>query len=791
MLQEDSSRDSITRFSGTARAAIRSVNRVEFDFDEDQLELRSAAAEVLTKECPATYLRSVVDEGHDPADLWRTLCALDWPGLAVPEDLGGVGASTVELGIVVEQLGYVGDPTPFLATTTQFAPVVAACGDGEQRRRFLGAVASEGRSGTVALSRSIEAQRDGDRWRLNGQASFVIDGDRVDEIAVPATTATGGIEVFVVPATDVGRARTRAFDEALHVADVDVTGVVLDGDRRLVGPDPQAGLDRALDEAVVGLAMTAVGACQRGLDMTIEYVRGREQFGVPIGSFQAVKHKIVDMYVAVERARALGTYASRVVDDDERRPLAAAMAKAAAGDAQHIVFQHAIQLFGGIGFTWENDLHLYLRRAKAAELLLGGAAEHRARVASHVLDASDGHWAVQATFDDATEAFRSEFATWLDANLPDDEEATKERPTSTAGLTPWARRWQQRLFDAGWVVPGNPPEFGGRNAGLLEQFVHQEELTRRHVVAGFNPQGLSIIAPSILSFGTDEQKQRWAVPILRGDLTAALGMSEPNAGSDLAGLRTRAVLDGDHFVVTGQKVWTSGAHDADVILAFVRTDPDAPKHKGISTLIIPTDTPGITRRPFGSITGRDDLDFNEVFFDEVVVPAENLLGELHGGWRVANGSLGHERAMLWLGYSQRLDEVVESFREIALSSPLGADARVRDWFATAAIDAQAVKLLGYRTLAQTQRGVVSNEQSILKLFSSEAVQRAVGNAIEALGPLALDDQVLAAPFNPFEFDAYNVSWFELYLRSFAGTIAGGTSEIQRNIIAERVLGLPR
>ncbi|MBV9951625.1 MAG: acyl-CoA dehydrogenase family protein [Acidimicrobiia bacterium] len=763
---------------------------MEFDFDEGQLELRSAAAEVLSKECPSTYLRSVVDEGHDPADLWRTLCALDWPGLAIAEAFGGVGASAVELGIVVEQLGYVGDPTPFLATTTQFAPVVAACGDEEQQRRFLGAVATEGRSGTVALSHAIEAHRDGDCWRLSGAASFVVDGDRVDEIAVPAPTDRG-TEVFVVPAASVQARRTRAFDDALHVADVDLTGVVLDDDRRLAGPDPQGGLDRALDEAVVGLAMTAVGACQRGLDMTIEYVREREQFGVPIGSFQAVKHKIVDMFVAVERARALGTYASRVVDDDQQRPLAAAMAKAAAGDAQHIVFQHGIQLFGGIGFTWENDLHLYLRRAKVAELLFGGAAEHRARVASHVVDARDAAWSVQATFDEATEAFRSEFAAWLDAHVPDEEEATNVRPTSTAGPPPWARRWQQQLFDAGWVVPGNPPAFGGRDAGLLEQFVHQEELTRRHIVAGFNPQGLSIIAPSIVSFGTDEQKERWAIPILRGDMTAALGMSEPNAGSDLAGLRTRAVLDGDHFVVNGQKVWTSGAHDADVILAFVRTDPDAPKHKGISTLIIPTDTPGVTRRPFGSITGRDDLDFNEVFFDDVLVPAENLLGELHGGWRVANGSLGHERAMLWLGYSQRLDDFVESFRAVAISSPLGEDPRVRDWFATAAIDAQAVKLLGYRTLAQAQRGVESNALSILKLFSSEAVQRAVGNAIEALGPLALDDEVLAAPFNPFEFDAYNVSWFELYLRSFAGTIAGGTSEIQRNIIAERVLGLPR
>ncbi len=200
------------------------------------------------------------------------------------------------------------------------------------------------------------------------------------------------------------------------------------------------------------------------------------------------------------------------------------------------------------------------------------------------------------------------------------------------------------MFDAGWLVPGNPPEFGGRNATLLEQFVHHEELARRKIYASFNPQGLSIIVPSILGFGTDEQKQRWARPILRAEMTAALGMSEPDAGSDLAGLRTRAVLDGDQFVVNGQKVWTSGAHDADVILTFVRTDPDAPKHKGISVLLIPTDTPGVTRRPFGSIQGKADQDFNEVFFDDAVVPAENLLGDaprgVAGGHRLARPRAG-------------------------------------------------------------------------------------------------------------------------------------------------------
>ena len=397
---------------------------------------------------------------------------------------------------------------------------------------------------------------------------------------------------------------------------------------------------------------------------------------------------------------------------------------------------------------------------------------------------------MRLTFDAATEAFRDEFVTWLDANAPSEAETT-ERPRSTADLPPWARAWQRTLFDAGWLVPGNAPEHGGRNATLLQQFVHQEVLAHRNIEASFNPQALGIIAPSILTFGTAEQKRRWAVPILRGEMTAALGMSEPNAGSDLASLRTRAELDGDHFVVNGQKVWTSGAHDADVILTFVRTDPDAPKHKGISTLLIPTDSPGITRRPFGSVIAKDDLDFNEVFFDDVLVPAEDLLGELNGGWHVANGSLGHERAMLWLDYSEGLDRFLEELSTAAAGRDLDTDPRVLDWYASVAIDAQAIKLLGYRTLAKTQRGMVSTEQSILKLFGSEAMQRALGNAVETLGPEALDHTVLSRGFEHLQFDAHNTSWFERYLRSFAGTIAGGTSEIQRNIVAERVLGLPR
>lgn len=390
---------------------------------------------------------------------------------------------------------------------------------------------------------------------------------------------------------------------------------------------------------------------------------------------------------------------------------------------------------------------------------------------------------MQLTFDADVEAFRVEFVAFLDAHLPAEAEAL-ERPRSSSHVPEWARRWQRLLFDSGWLLPGNPPEFGGRNATLLQQYVYFEELGRRRIYQSFNPQGVGIIAASLLSFGTPEQKQRWAVPILRAEMTASLGMSEPGAGSDLASLKTRAVLDGDHFVVNGQKVWTSGAHDADVLLTFVRTDPNAPKHKGISVLLIPTDTPGVVRRPFASMCDIDEIDFNEVFFTDARVPAENLVGELNEGWRVATGSLGHERVMLWMGYVDLLHELSADFRP--------ADALQRDRYATLVMDAHALRLLGSAALAAAARGEEDvPAQSVLKLLGSEALQRASEDALEAAGSAGLVRRAVTAQVAPLNLDSHYRSWFDRYARTFAATIAGGTSEIQRNIIAERVLGLPR
>jgi len=392
------------------------------------------------------------------------------------------------------------------------------------------------------------------------------------------------------------------------------------------------------------------------------------------------------------------------------------------------------------------------------------------------------------------EAFRAELLGWLEANLPSPDEMAEPK-LSSAHIPDWARAWQRTLFDAGWLVPGWAPELGGRNASPVEQMIYFEEFSKRSIPRSLNPQGLGIIAPSIRDYGTPEQQERFLLPTLRAEVAWCLGMSEPGAGSDLASLRTRAVLASDdqgrdHFVVNGQKVWTSGAHHADWCLCFVRTDPDLPKHKGISALIIDMQTPGVEARPFAELSEPDFLDFNEVFFTDASVPHENLLGELNAGWPITQGSLAHERAMLWITYAYDVQRAVAALQTLGdRPGPAGKllrdDARYRDEVAGFAIDAQALMLMGYRGFSKFMKGRSSSEHSLLKLFGSEAVQRCLLAGTEALGADAVDLDLVGPPM------WRDGSWAIQYLRSFGGTIPGGTSEIQRNIIAERVLGLPR
>ena len=392
-------------------------------------------------------------------------------------------------------------------------------------------------------------------------------------------------------------------------------------------------------------------------------------------------------------------------------------------------------------------------------------------------------------YSDEDEAFRAELLAWLDEHPPPTPEERLGR-RSSADMQAWAKRWQRTLFDDGWLVPGFPPEWGGRNATAVQQMIYFEVFSGLDIPRTANPQGLSIVAASLLDHGTDDQIQRWALPTLRGELAWCLGMSEPGAGSDLAGLSTRAVLDGDEFVVNGQKVWTSGAHHADWCLCYVRTDPSAPKHKGISALLIDMSSPGITCRPLPELTEPDYADFNEVFFEDVRVPAGHLLGELNAGWAITQGSLAHERAMLWIGNTTSLQRSVEALLELGErpgpdDRPLKEDPAFRDDVARLHIDAQAATLIGYRGFALAADGRPAPEHGILKAFTSEAERELDLVAVEALGGDGIDQGIPGRPANRAG------SWADQYLRAFSGTIAGGTSEIQRNIIAERILGLPR
>lgn len=322
------------------------------EFDADQKLWQDTVRDAVAKQCPPALVRGVAEDGVDPTPLWKAYVDAGWTEMNDP-------SSAVELAIVVEELGRATDPTPFLATMTQFAPLALDRLDPHE-------------SGTAVFG-GVTAHRDGDGWMLDGTARQVLDGDRAERLAV---VTDGG--VFLVGAGEVSARRTAVFDPVLHIGDVGFTGLQVPESARVV----EADAERARHIALMGMAMTMVGACQRILDLVLEHVRDRHQFGVPIGSFQAIQHKAADMHVAIERARALGYFAAlTIAADDPRRRLAAAMAKAAAGECQALVFRQGLQSFGGMGFTWENDLQFALKRAKAGELMLGGAAEHRAMIA--------------------------------------------------------------------------------------------------------------------------------------------------------------------------------------------------------------------------------------------------------------------------------------------------------------------------------------------------------------------------------------------------------------------------
>lgn len=362
---------------------------------------------------------------------------------------------------------------------------------------------------------------------------------------------------------------------------------------------------------------------------------------------------------------------------------------------------------------------------------------------------------------------REEYDAWLTELLPDDY---YDRYADYRWDLSLRRAHQVAAFEAGWLQPAWPREHGGRLLGPLEALTVRLQSAVRAAPKLPNIQGVGVVAPGLRAFGTPEQVERLLVPVLRGDEWWALGMSEPGAGSDFAGLRTRAVRDGDRYVVNGQKIWTTQAHESRWATLYVRTDPEAPKHRGISCLILDMESPGVTVRPIRMATITDET-FCEVFLDDVEIPVTSLLGAENDGWKVAMSSLDHERDMIWI---MNWVEISRGLRSVQSHAGRLDDYQLVELGRRIA-DAEALRMTGYRSLTSSLRNERSTEFYILKLLGSEALQRTWDLAATVAGTDGLADDALA-------FERHD---------ALAATLYGGTSEVQRNIIGERVLGLPK
>jgi alkylation response protein AidB-like acyl-CoA dehydrogenase len=384
--------------------------------------------------------------------------------------------------------------------------------------------------------------------------------------------------------------------------------------------------------------------------------------------------------------------------------------------------------------------------------------------------------------------FRDEVRAWLDENVPKDWVKRRDEEESMRGRFEYLRAWQRKLYDAGWAGISWPKDFGGRGAAVMEQVLFIQEMARAEAPPMANVIALGLIGPTIIAFGTPEQKKRYLAKMLSAEEIWCQGFSEPNAGSDLAALSTTGVLNGDHFVVNGQKCWTSYAWAADRCELIVRTDPTVPKHKGLTVLLVDMHSPGVEVRGLKQMSGESE--FGEIFFRDVRVPVSNVVGKVNEGWGVAMGTLMHERgtfgAALEVNYRRNFNRLVEIAKHIDRNGqPASEDPVIRQKLAQCYAEIEVMRLNQLRAFSRiNETGVPGPEGSIQKIFWSELNQRFQEVAMEILGPYGQ-----LAHGSPDAFD--EGQWAYGYLRSRGNTIEAGTSEIQRNIIGHFVLGLPK
>ncbi|HKE75145.1 MAG TPA: acyl-CoA dehydrogenase [Acidimicrobiales bacterium] len=731
---------------------------------EDHLALLATARRFTAERCPPAAARAALDAedaapgGAGLPPFWDDLASLGWLGLAVPEDAGGEGYGVTELAIVLEELGRAVAPGPMLAAA--WAATLAGTGGGAGVGGMPGLpadLAAGRRVGAVALAGVVAGREAEGGLCVDGAVGPVLGGGPADVVVVPVSVG-GGERWAAVDARGPGVAVAPLppLDGTRGLARLDLDGAPA---------TPLPAVTRARVEAL-GVALAAAecaGGAAWCVDTAAAYARDRRQFGRPIGQFQAVKHRCADMLVQLEQARALAADAAAALDGPDPDGPEAALAVAAAGavafEAFATVAKDCIQVLGGIGFTWEHDAHLYLRRALALRQLFGGAGPWRAAAARAALAGARRRLA-------------------LDLPPEDDPARAEIRATveAIAALPVEGRR--ERLADAGLLVPHWDPPWG-RGAGPADQLVIEAELRRAKVrVPHLNIGGWA--APTIAVHGTPEQQERWVGPTLRGEIAWCQLFSEPGAGSDLAALTTKADRTDGGWLLTGQKVWTSMAAEADWGICLARTNPTAPKHQGITYFVVDMRAPGLDVRPLREITGM--AMFNEVFLDEVFVPDAAVIGEVDGGWPLARTTLANERVSMGSGssFGGGIEALLRLVAERTAAGDLDPDPRLLDELGALVAEALAVAAIGVRATARSLTGAAPGpEASVRKLLGVEHDQRTQELGLLLLGPEGATTAGAAG------------QWTFGFLANRCLTIAGGTSEIQRNVIGERLLGLPR
>lgn len=773
-------------------------NFLNFEFSEEQDLLRETVRKYLATKCTASVVRGVL-EGQKPYadDLWTGLAEMGCLGAAISEEDGGVGFGYLELCIIAEELGRVLAPVPSLSTLYLFAEIIKAHGSKDRRADLLGQISAGQLIGTLA---HIELDRKGRRKDLetiyadggvSGTKDLVADGAIADHYLVLAKDGDGetAISLYLVPndGATITKDAQQTIDATRPYARIHFSGAKAE----LIGKrgDGAKIVEAALELAAVLVAFEQIGGAERALEQACEYAKVRIAFGRPIGSFQAVKQLLADMYVSLSIGRANSTHAAWALDTGSAEWKAASpRAFLSAAKAFKHCAQDNIQVHGGTGFMWDSDPHLFYRRAEYLRLSLGAPHEWRHKLVSRVNKDVAGEEADGRLDESADEqTFRMEARAWINENAP--RHLKEKIDQSSAGALDLgedkiaaAKDWQKKKFDAGWACLHWPKEFGGRAASPVERIIwHQEEGSFAKLGNLFH-NGQTMGAPTMMDFASEDQKAELLPKIASGEDVWCQLFSEPAAGSDLAGLRTRAEQDGNHWIINGQKIWTSYGTDADWGILIARSDFDVAKHKGLTAFFLDMHTDGVEALPIRQMNQQSG--FAEVYFTDLKIPDSQRLGEVGEGWKVALTMLSHERLAIGLemptGFDELLDycSMLETDSGPALDNP---DIVSR----LAAFELQATGLHNFMlgSMARFAKGILPGpENSIVKLAAGRMMQDIAGFAIDLQGDAGMligqDEKAYAGRFQG------------MLLRAPATRIEGGSDQILRNIIAERVLGMP-